>query len=299
MAETEPFNHRGEDISIAFLIGEAIQSLFSPRPLSKPPTEAVYRTRPPTSLANYVVTAIIFTLLALFLGVGDTWMTYMGFTIGGYAAPILYLIWMVRSDRFEREPLALILYAFGWGAFSTIIASVLNVVLAVPVLGAPGAAFVEEPLKIYGVYILAKNRRVGRELNDHLDGMVYGAAAGAGFAGVENIYYIIQMVSGGGVPPLAAIIIRSTTAFGHIAWSAMAGRTIGLAKALRGHIHLRDCIPGLIVSVSLHFLWNYLSPIISLGVILPFTVYSLTRLIRAALNDERQWGFSYQAPTEV
>jgi RsiW-degrading membrane proteinase PrsW (M82 family) len=250
-------------------------------------------------MTNYVVTAIIFTSLALFLGLGEIWMTYLGFSLGGYVAPIFYLIWMVRSDRFEREPLALIMYVFGWGAFSTIIASILNVTLALPILGAPGAAFVEVPLKIFGVYVLAKNKKVGQELNDHLDGMVYGAAAGAGFAGVENIYYIFQMVNSGGVPPLAAIIIRSTTAFGHIAWSAMVGRTIGLAKALRGHIHIFDCIPGLIVSISLHFLWNYLSPIISLGIILPFTIYSLTRQVRTAIADERHWGYSYQAPTET
>jgi RsiW-degrading membrane proteinase PrsW (M82 family) len=287
-----------KEITATFLITDAVQSLFSPKPIRKPPTNVVYQDRPTSSMINYLLSAVIFTSLALFMGFGNSWMNYMGFLIGGFAPPLLYLGWMMRSDRFEREPLILIIYIVGWGAFSTIIASILNVFLTVPIFGAPGAAFVEEPLKIFGVYLLAKNTRIGRELNDHLDGMVYGAAAGAGFAGIENLYYIIEMVTTGRIPPIAAIGIRSATAFGHIAWSAMAGRSIGLAKALRGHLSRFDCIPALIVPVSLHFMWNYLSPILSLGIILPFTYISLIRQVRQAVEDEKRWGFQHRAPTE-
>jgi RsiW-degrading membrane proteinase PrsW (M82 family) len=270
------------EISTTELISEAIQSLFRPKPVIMPPSAAVYRNRPPKPMTKYIVIAVLLTVTGLYAGYGKDWMRYIGLTIGGYAAPIAYLTWIFQSDRYEKEPLSLIIYIFGWGAFAGILSSILNTFFSIPLFGPPGAALVEEPLKILGVYLLAKGG-VGSEINDHLDGMVYGAAAGAGFAGLENLYYIMQ---------------RSTTAVAHIAWSAMVGRSLGMAKAIRGELKLFDLIPGLLVVIPLHFLWNFLPPLIGLGTILPLITYALTRQVEQALKDEESWGFDFQAPDE-
>ncbi|MFQ6054252.1 MAG: PrsW family intramembrane metalloprotease, partial [Candidatus Bathyarchaeia archaeon] len=233
----------------------------------------------------------------MFMAYGGAWLSYLGYTLAGFAAPILYLIWMVRSDRYEREPLPLVAMTFGWGVFLAFFAALFNL-FVVPFLGALGVALVEEPLKLMGVYWLARHRRLGSELNDHLDGMVYGAAAGAGFAGIENLYYLLEMIAGGGVSAVGAIAVRSATAFCHIAWSAFAGRSLGVAKAMRGYNRLGDLIPGLVVAVPMHFLWNASSLEVALFVLLPIYVVILIRMVKAARKDEETWDYPASAPVE-
>jgi RsiW-degrading membrane proteinase PrsW (M82 family) len=284
------------EVSTSFLIGEAIRSFIKPSRVKLNPSCAVYANRPQGSMVSYLINAVILTIFGLFISYGSSWFRFICFTISSYAAPVIYLIWMMRNDRYEREPIPLVAYVFGWGALAGIIASFINSLIAVPLLGAPGAAFVEEPLKILGVYLLIRRGRVGTEFNDHMDGMVYGAAAGAGFAGLENLFYTFLIVRNEGLPLAAAFIIRSATAFGHIAWSAMAGRSLGLAKALRGRVVVTDMIPGLLIAIGMHFLWNLLP--ISFMFILPVSIIVLTRLIRAAVRDETEWGFETSAPVE-
>ncbi|MFQ6054259.1 MAG: PrsW family intramembrane metalloprotease, partial [Candidatus Bathyarchaeia archaeon] len=277
---------------------EAVKGVLSPSSVSQPPSGAVYSKRPLTPMGRYLAAAVGLTLVGLSLGYGGTWIAYLGYTIAGFTAPVVYLIWMVRSDRFEREPLSIVALTFGWGVFSGILAAILNLSIAMPLLGPPGAAFIEEPLKMVGVYWLAEHGRLSAEFNDHLDGMVYGAAVGAGFAGLENLYYILQMISRGGLPPVTTIAIRSAASICHIAWSAMAGRSLGLAKALRGHTRLWDLIPGLVVAIPMHYIWNASPPTFSLFLLLPFFITVLSRQVRAAQRDEASWGYLSSAPVE-
>ena len=195
---------------------EAFRSLFSPSPVRAPPNASVFTHREQTPLTPYMVWAVLLLFMGLGASYGGAWMSYLGFTVAGYASPILLLAWMVRGDRYEREPLALVAYCFGWGAFIGVAAGIVNAVVTAPFLGAGGAGFVEEPLKALGVYLVARSR-LGGEFNDHLDGMVYGAAAGAGFAGLENFWYLYEMIVNNSYPALSAVMVRSITAFMHIA----------------------------------------------------------------------------------
>ncbi len=277
---------------------EAITALFNPHPITQPPSSSIFLARTQKSTTRYLVSAAILLLTGLGLSYGGDWLTYIGFTLAGYAVPVILLVYIVRSDRYEREPIALIAYCFGWGAFSGIIAGILNALVTAPYLGAGGAGLIEEPIKIIGVYWIARNTRLKNEFNNHLDGMVYGAAAGAGFAGLENFWYITEMVFNGAYPPLLAIFIRSFTGVMHIIWSAMAARSMGLAKALKGTISQADMIPGTIVSAILHFAWNTAPSILSIGVFFPFTINSFRNMIKTALQDERNWGYEEFAPDE-
>ena len=287
-----------KDGSAASLIQESFSALFRNKPMTYQPSSAVYLNRPPSSLLNFAVAAVVFIILGLFLSYGSEWYSMIGFTFAGYAAPVLYLIWMFRNDRYEQEPWILVVYVFGWGAFSGVLAGGLNSFF-IGENGNPGlAAFIEEPLKIIGVYMLSRSTRAKAEFNDHLDGMVYGAAAGAGFAGLENFWYLTEMIVNQNFPAILAILVRSTTAFGHIAWSAVAGRSLGLAKVLKGKTEIVDLVPGLMLSVLLHFLWNTVDTLVAFFVLLPLTVLILKRYIDSSLADEKQWGYQCYAPDE-
>lgn len=285
-------------LTVNEMIKEAVISLFRPSPMILPPSSSVFLNRTQKSMIRYLILAFVLLIAGLGISYGGEWLTYIGFTLAGYAVPLFLLFYIVNSDRYEHEPIALIAYCFGWGAFSGIIAGLLNAVITGPFLGVGGAGFIEEPIKIAGVYWIARNTRLKNEFNDHLDGMVYGAAAGAGFAGLENFWYITEMVFKGIYPPLYAILIRSFTGVMHILWSSIAARSLGLAKAMKGSIDREDLIPGTLVSAILHFLWNTAPTIISLGILFPFTLNSVKNMIKTAVQDESNWGYAQFAPNE-
>jgi RsiW-degrading membrane proteinase PrsW (M82 family) len=277
---------------------DAFMALIRKTPLNVVPSSAVFLERQPRSMLRYAVGAVFLLLTGLGISYGGEWLTYIGLTISGYAVPLIILAYIVRSDVYEREPLVVVAYCFGWGAFSGIIAGILNSVISQTFLGVGGAGFIEEPLKIYGVYQIAKTARMRNEFNDHLDGIIYGAAAGAGFAGLENFWYISDMVLNNAYPAIFAIIIRSLTGVMHVSWSAIAGRSLGVAKAKKGTIQRRDMLPGVIVAAFIHYMWNTLSGDLSLFLILPFTLGGLRNMIKAAVEDEKRWGFEFFAPDE-
>lgn len=273
-------------------------ALIRKTPVNVAPSSAVFLERQPRSMLRYAVGAVFLLLTGLGISYGGEWLTYIGLTISGYAVPLIVLTYIVRSDVYEREPLVVVAYCFGWGAFSGIMAGLLNSVITQTFLGVGGAGFIEEPLKIYGVYQIAKTARMRNEFNDHLDGIIYGAAAGAGFAGLENFWYISDMVLNNAYPAIFAIIIRSLTGVMHVSWSAIAGRSLGVAKAKKGTIQRRDMLPGVLVAAFIHYLWNTLSGDLSMFLILPFTLGGLRNMIKAAVEDEKRWGFEFFAPDE-
>lgn len=291
-------DHGPARLSTIAMIREGFRSLFDPSPVQAPPNRSIFLSRPPQPLTPYVVGALALFAVGLAVTYGEESLTHLGFILAGYAAPLVYLVYMVRSDRYEMEPMALVAYCFGWGAFSGILAGIFNTLITEPFLGVGGAGFIEEPLKIYGVFLIAKSSRIGNEFNDHIDGMVYGAAAGAGFAGLENFWYLYEMIINLQYPAIEAILVRSVTAFMHLAWSAMAGRSLGLAKALKGRVELVDLVPGVAVAAVMHMLWNLSDPLIAFAIILPFMVFSLRQQVRTGLGDEERWGYQCFAPDE-
>jgi RsiW-degrading membrane proteinase PrsW (M82 family) len=284
--------------STSEMVNEAIHSLFHTSPLTLPPSSSVFLNRTQKSVLRYLLLAILLLLAGFGISYGGESLTYIGFIIAGYAVPILFLVYFIRRDKYEPEPIALIAYCFGWGAFSGVLAGIFNAVITARFIGAGGAGFVEEPIKIIGVYWLARNSRLKNEFNDHLDGMVYGAAAGAGFAGLENFWYITQMIFHGSYPVLFAILVRSFTGVMHILWCSIAGRSLGLAKAMKGSISREDLIPGTLIAAVLHSLWNIAPTVLSICVVFPFTINAVRNMINTAVQDETNWGYGAFAPDE-
>jgi RsiW-degrading membrane proteinase PrsW (M82 family) len=270
----------------------------SPPPLLKP-SPVVYEKLPPYSPVNqHLITGLALGIVGMFLMNSTQWLRYWGIVIVGFIAPVLYYLWLYKSDKFEREPLGVVIFLLGWGIFCGIFVLHLNTYVAIPLMGLPGAAFTEEAIKAVGIYWIARHKRLGKEFNDHMDGMVYGAVAGVGFAGLENYRYLYFNVVNGAFPLLKTSLIRSITAVGHIIWTGLIGRVLGVAKVRRGYLVPLDFLAAVPVGIILHFLWNAATPLISVFYLFPIYIFIFYRNVVAAQKDEEIWGYKIRAPIE-
>lgn len=191
-------------------------------------------------------------------------------TAGVLAIPAYFYTWLVCTiDRFEKEPTRYLIAAFAWGAFPAIfLAVVLQVIFAIPVneflgeetLGSQlmeasiGAPVTEEFLKGIAVAIIYLTRR--REFDGWVDGIVYGATAGFGFAYVENIFYLMGTETW---EDWGVLLILRTVVFGglHGFWSAFVGIGFGLARYQHnGVLKILLITGGLLTAMFGHLIHN-------------------------------------------
>lgn len=172
------------------------------------------------------------------------------------------IIWWL--DRYEKEPLPLILAAFFWGAVPAIaLAVVFEFVLAVPIerspLG-PGAAswglapLVEEVLKalaLAGLFLWARS-----EFDGALDGIVYGALIGFGFSMTENTLYFISYGDVGGLFWVRSVLFGLNHAF----FTSLVGLAFGAVRYHKNPLMLwMAVLAGLTLAVMFHAAHNYLT----------------------------------------
>jgi len=166
--------------------------------------------------------------------------------------PCLFWLWLVeRHDDHEREPWLLIVLAAALGALSTF--GVLWLRPWLEQLFAPDSpaldAFVvtalgEEVWKLAALVPLL----CMRELDEPMDGIVYGAAAGLGFAAIENIYYAQH---GGDVELLLQRAFTATLQ--HAACTGCLGFCWAQGKLRRlGRGKLAWLLGGVVLAVALH-----------------------------------------------
>jgi RsiW-degrading membrane proteinase PrsW (M82 family) len=164
-------------------------------------------------------------------------------------APALLMLWLVVAAGERPGPPAKVWSAFLLGAASI---SLLRVVRApfASLLAAPenpwvaqalhsvlGVALPEEAVKILVIVAVSARRRA---FADPMDTVVYGAAAGLGFAAYENLAYLVQHAEIW--QSLAALRSVLTVPF-HGALGIIAGAYLAMARsgtALGAHRHHRD-----------------------------------------------------------
>lgn len=194
----------------------------------------------------------------------------IGLAIGLFAAVLpapLYLALGLRIDRYEPEPVGMLLGAFVWGATgAVVIALVLNTVAGLIVgssfgeqagelfAGNVSAPVVEESAKALALLAIYRWRR--NELNGVLDGLVYAAMVGLGFATVENILYYARSAVDGSVG--VVFVLRGIfSPYAHPVFTAMTGIGIALAvRTRRPAIRGLAVVGGLLGAIALHSLWN-------------------------------------------
>lgn len=186
-------------------------------------------------------------------------------------APVpVYVAVALWLDRYESEPPWMLALAFGWGAtvavfFSYIIDSTLAILLAAVVgpenttfLTVPFVAPVVEETAKFAVLLVLYFWKTD-EFDGVVDGIVYAAMIGLGFAMTENILYYSSALAEGAWAGLAGtFFLRGVLApFSHPLYTAMSG--IGLGMAVRSDhrsIQISSAASGLALAMVLHFLWN-------------------------------------------
>lgn len=145
--------------------------------------------------------------------------------------PGLFLVLRYYSkDIYKKEPWAVIWKSFFWGAFSVIPAAILETSVSlkneVSILNSLIENFLivalTEELCKFAVIRFYSYR--DSNFDEMMDGIVYGAAAAAGFATFENIFYVME--NGIGIAMVRAVL--SVPA--HILWGASAGYWIARVK---------------------------------------------------------------------
>ena len=188
-----------------------------------------------------------------------------------YALPVLALVYLL--DLYEREPLSLLLAAVVWGGVAaTTLAAVANAGwgLVVARVGGPEfaarwtasltAPLVEETMKGLGVVLIFLIAR--DEIDDMMDGFVYGAVCGLGFAIVEDVFYFMGVFGGQPSGVLHGFFVRVVASglYSHVLYTGLVGMGIGYLVSRRETTPLRRrmwvCAGFCALAVLGHFLWN-------------------------------------------
>ncbi len=215
-------------------------------------------------------------LVVLALGLVAYLVTFLGVVasvVGAVLAllPLLGVLWVVRLiDRWEPEPPRLLAVALAWGGIASV-AIALGVDFVLLVLFGPDtdavsaamssvvqAPIVEEIAKGLGVLLILWIGR--RHFDGPVDGIVYGAMVGAGFAFTENILYFADSLTAGGVGQVTVtFVLRGILSpFAHVMFTAATGFAVGLSvrRGRRGGHVFGPWVGGVAAAILLHAVWN-------------------------------------------
>ena len=179
--------------------------------------------------------------------------------VGSFAVPLTTLIFFFEINARRNVSLYQVIRLLFLGGILSILLSLLffeaSAKLHMGWLGSSLAGLVEEPGKLLALLAVARNPRYPYKLN----GLLFGAAVGAGFAAFESAGYALQ--AGYASDMMDTITIRGLLSpFAHIAWTAMCGaalwRTKGASRLSLQILRERRFLRIFILAVAFHMLWN-------------------------------------------
>jgi RsiW-degrading membrane proteinase PrsW (M82 family) len=214
--------------------------------------------------------ALVCGVLSLGLIAGDLGLQAFGAGFIVAAAPVpVYVILALWLDRFEPEPPLALLQTFAWGAtvavFVALMVNMLSQDLMAAIAGPQAAELfaglvtapvVEELAKGFALFLLY--RELKDEFDGVVDGVVYAAMVGLGFAMIENVEYYGQAVADGPDSSALTFFLRGMMSpFAHPLFTSMFGIGLGIVRERHGQGN-RWLPPllGLTAAVALHALWN-------------------------------------------
>jgi RsiW-degrading membrane proteinase PrsW (M82 family) len=188
----------------------------------------------------------------------------------GVVPMVAYALTLWWFDRYEKEPLPLLLAAFLWGAFPAVVFSLLvELALGIPIARfvAPATASLveaavvapvaEEVFKGGALLLLFVFFR--GEVDSAIDGILYGGLVGFGFAAVENTLYFGASLMEAGFGQFAALALFRAFLFGlnHALFTGLLG--LGMAwgrSASNALVKVGAPLAGLVAGIVAHAVHN-------------------------------------------
>jgi RsiW-degrading membrane proteinase PrsW (M82 family) len=222
--------------------------------------------------------------------------------LGAFIIPVAFVAYIYERIPARDVPLSCILICFlGGGIVGLIAAGVLEfqTLQGLGILGMLGVGLIEEGSKL----ILPVVQYVRGKYRSEADGLLFGVAAGMGFAALETMGYgLVALIrSQGNVGTLEQVLLLRglLSPVGHAAWTGLVCAVIWRERERRGRGLLSLAVVGtFILAVVLHALWNIVNSlgaptatawvIVIVGNIAIATV-SLTLLIRRIREASVIW----------
>ncbi|MCY6371652.1 PrsW family intramembrane metalloprotease [Clostridium ganghwense] len=185
------------------------------------------------------------------------------------------------TDRYDKEPIGLLMKVFILGALSVIPAAAVETVLTLfnvfpGVLGSAFTAFIvagltEEFLKRE---VILRTSFKNKAFNEKLDGIIYAVFSALGFATVENIMYVVFRFA---TNPYVGIYRGVFSVPAHMLFAVTMGYYLSLAKfSYTGDEYRIFLRRSLTVPVILHGIFDFILmskiPIL-LAIFIPYIIY--------------------------
>ena len=185
----------------------------------------------------------------------------------GFLPGVFYLWYFYKKDKYEPEPVRLIIKTYFMGMLAAIPISFLEAPFAFSgfILIVIAAPVIEE----YGKYFVVKRKIYQNvEFDEPMDGIIYAVSAALGFASIENGFYLVTAHLEGEV--MEVFIMRALLSVpGHALFSSMWGYALGMTK-FSDKPHSKNLIrKGLGLAMLFHAGFNFLLvsiPFASVGV---------------------------------
>jgi len=188
----------------------------------------------------------------------------------GVLPMVIYALILWWFDRYEKEPLGLLIAAFLWGMVPAIIFSIIaELVLGLPIsyfvepvaanlVGATVVAPIAEEI-FKGLALLLLLLFFRREIDSPLDGIIYGGLVGFGFAAVENVFYFVGALVESGPVLFAFVTVFRAFLFGlnHALFTGLTGLGLALARTVPNWlVKVGAPVVGLLAGIAAHSIHN-------------------------------------------
>ncbi len=201
----------------------------------------------------------------------------------------LFLIFLIYLDSFKLIKIPIAVICVIWGLISAFSAYLINTfILSSDFIEFSSyskyiAPVVEEIIKFLFIILLIRINKIGFMI----DGAIYGFAIGAGFAFLENIFYLntidtnnmmIWVVRGFGTAVMHGGATSITVIF-------------AMSMINRHKNKLHYFIPGLFIAIIIHAIYNqfFLSPLISTLIIIVAVVGSMMIIFQRNEKSLQDW----------
>lgn len=230
---------------------------------------------------------------------------------GSLYTPALYVYYLDLRNHFIDPRWKTLVWTFILGGFLGCPLALILEVNLLPKNAGPGAlapalaiGAIEEFSKVTAVFWLLRKKH--RDLSFEMDGIILGAAAGMGFAAVEDMLYGSAQFSSGFTSVATVVWLRILLgAFGHGTWTAIVVGTIWRVKGSGPPRITLAVIGAYLVAVALHGAWDWM-PVGGFGAILWLIgvgivgLLILRHMVHQALAQEdeyvKQYGIAQPPP---